>query len=79
MLRVLRYCGTEAIGHRLHELEAELGAAPIIERATSFLREDLGLRESKIVALTVADRAFNETESQVAIAVRTLGARLLGD
>jgi hypothetical protein len=77
LLRLLRYCDAGAIGRRLSELSVDQRAAPMIERATDFLREDLALRESIVVALAVEARAGDETGQQIAVAMRTLGARLL--
>lgn len=44
----------------------------------AFLRADLSERTSSLVALAVEDRSSDETERQVADAMRTLGERLLG-
>lgn len=78
LLRLFRYCGAEAIGLRLGELTANQSAAPVIDRAMAFLRADLSERTSSLVTLAVEDRSSDETERQVADAMRTLGERLLG-
>lgn len=76
-LRLLRYCNAEAIGHRLRELSAVDIAAPLIERATTFLASDLQSRPSQIVSLAAIELDGAEPAGQVETAVRTLSGRLL--
>lgn len=77
LLRLLRYCDAETIGHRLSELTSNKSVAPVVERATSFLRMDISRTASNLVALAIADRAVTEVERQVAAAMRELSRRLL--
>jgi hypothetical protein len=77
LLRLFRYCGADVIGRRLAKLTSLESAAPVIERATSFLRVDMAQASSNLVALAVEDRAVSETDRQVAEAMRELSRRLL--
>jgi hypothetical protein len=77
LLRLMRYCGVEAIGVRLAALASDDGVVAVIDRATTFLRRDISATASDLVRLAVDDRAENETESQVAAAMRELGRRLV--
>ncbi|MEJ1230499.1 MAG: hypothetical protein WDM88_07600 [Galbitalea sp.] len=76
-LRLLRYCDAEAIGRRLRELSAIDIAAPLIERATRFLEDDVQSRPSQLVNLATVELEGVEPAQQVEAAVRTLSGRLL--
>lgn len=77
LLRLLRYCDTAAIGERLADLASNPRLAAVIGRATRYLRRDIDLLASDLVRLAVDDRAQNETDGQVADAMRVLSRRLL--
>ncbi len=77
LLRLMRYCDAEAVGARLAALASDDRVAAGIERATAFLRRDISSSASDLVRLAEDDRAENETESQVATAMRELGRRLV--
>lgn len=77
LLRLFRYCDAETIGHRLSQLTSNEPVAPVVERATAFLRTDISRTASNLIALAVADRAVNEAERQVAAAMNELSRRLL--
>ncbi len=77
LLRLLRYCDAEAIGRRLADLSSSARVASVIERATTYLRRDIDLPTSDLVRLAVDDRAHNETDAQVADAMRVFSRRLL--
>lgn len=77
LLRLMRYCGAEAVGIRLAALASDDRVVAGIERATEFLRRDISAPASDLVRLAVDDRAANETDSQVATAMRELGRRLV--
>jgi hypothetical protein len=77
LLRLLRYCDAESIGHQLRILAKDARAAPVIARATEFLRDDLASRGSVLVALAIEAKSGDETERQIATALRTLGSRVL--
>jgi len=79
LLRLLRYCDAEAIGARLRELSETPSLAPVIARATEYLRVNLSQRSSTLVALAVEARAPNETDQQVTAAIRILSGRLLAN
>ncbi|MCX7520720.1 hypothetical protein OSC27_00340 [Microbacterium sp. STN6] len=77
LLRLLRYCDAQAIGHRLHELSGGTTGSHVIEPATGFLRDDLSSRNPELIRLAVDDLDGIEPAAQVETAFRVLAARML--
>lgn len=77
VLRLLRYTDAVAIGARLRSLAVDNTAAPVIETALAFLKEQVQLRRSPLVDLAVTAASPAEPAVQVRHAFITLAQRVI--
>ncbi len=77
LLRLLRFCDSEAIGYRLRELSSEAVGSRVVEKAIGFLRHDLSSRSPELIRLAVDDLDGIEPAAQIESAFRVLAARML--
>jgi hypothetical protein len=79
VLRLLRYNDAAAIGSSLGALAKAGAGSGTIQMSIDFLRTQLAQRTSSVIELAVEYHQGYETERQIALSFRTLGARLIGE